>query len=35
MRGYYAGCGYFGKVNGKYVLFACESDYHEFMDEEE
>ena len=35
MRGYYTGSGYFGKVNGKYVLFACESDYYDFMSQEE
>ena len=31
MRGYYTGGGYYGKVNGRYILFASESDYFEFM----
>ena len=35
MRGYYTKTGYCGLVGGKYVLFASESDYFEFMAEEE
>ena len=31
--GYYTGSGYFGLVNGRYMLFACEGDYREFMDD--
>lgn len=31
MRGYYTASGYYGQVNGKYILFASESDYFEFM----
>lgn len=34
MRGYYTNAGYYGLVNGRYVLFASESDYYESMDEE-
>ena len=33
MRGYYTNGGYYGRVNGKYILFASESDYYEFMEE--
>ena len=29
MRGYFTSSGYMGLVNGKYVLFASESDYYE------
>ncbi len=35
MRGYYTNGGYYGRVNGKYILFASESDYFEFMADEE
>ena len=35
MRGYYTSSGYRGCVNGRYMLFASESDYREFMDGEE
>lgn len=34
MRGYYVGSGYYGLVDGKYLLFASESDYFEAMEEE-
>lgn len=34
MRGYYTSGGYWGKVGDKYILFASESDYYEFMREE-
>lgn len=29
MRGYYTASGYYGLMNGKYILFASESDYYE------
>lgn len=29
MRGYYTASGYYGLINGKYALFASESDYYE------
>ena len=35
MRGYYVGSGYYGFVDGRYVLFASENDYYESMQEEE
>ncbi len=35
MRGYYTKAGYYGRVNGRYILFASESDYFDFMAEEE
>lgn len=35
MRGYYTKTGYFGKVDGRYILFASESDYYDFMSEGE
>lgn len=31
MRGYYVPAGYMGLVNGRYRLFATESDYYEYM----
>ena len=34
MRGYYTATGYYGLVNGRYLLFASESDYFEAMEEE-
>ncbi len=30
MKGYYTDSGYMGYVDGRYVLFASESDYVEF-----
>lgn len=34
MKGYYTDAGYMGLVNGKYMLFASETDYIEFVNEE-
>ena len=35
MKGYYAGNGYYGYVDGRYVLFSSESrDYYESMEDE-
>ena len=34
MRGYFTAGGYYGMVDGRYVLFASESDYYEAMEEE-
>lgn len=31
MRGYYIPSGYMGLVNGKYMLFASESDYRDYI----
>ena len=35
MRGYYTNKGYYGRVGGRYMLFASESDYYEFMADSE
>lgn len=35
MRGYYTAQGYYGKVNGKYILFASESDYFDYVSSRE
>lgn len=34
MKGYSVSEGYMGCVNGRYMLFACEADYFEYMSEE-
>ena len=31
MQGYYTAYGYKGLVNGKYILFASESDYKDYI----
>ena len=31
MKGFYTGDGYMGLVDGKYILFASESDYYEYL----
>ena len=31
IKGYLTGTGYMGYVNGKYILFATESEYIDFM----
>ena len=33
MKGFNTGDGYMGLVDGKYILFASESDYYEYMNE--
>ena len=33
MKGYYTNSGYYGYVNGRYVLFSSESDYYESMED--
>jgi len=33
MKGYYTAEGYMGFVEGRYILFACEADYKEYMEE--
>ena len=33
MKGYYNNSGYMGYVEGRWVLFACEQDYTEYMEE--
>lgn len=32
MKGYYVDAGYMGYVEGKYILFASETDYREYME---
>lgn len=34
MKGYYTKQGYMGLVNGRYMLFASESDYYDYIWEE-
>ncbi len=34
MRGYYTASGYYGLVEGRYRLFASESEYYEAMGED-
>lgn len=34
MRGYFTGAGYYGLVDGRYMLFSGEAEYYEFMAEE-
>lgn len=33
MKGYVVASGYMGYVNGKYMLFASESDYKEWLED--
>lgn len=33
MKGYYIDCGYMGYISGRYMLFASESDYIEYVKE--
>ena len=35
MRGFYTNGGYCGHVDGRYILFASESDYFDFMADED
>lgn len=35
MKGFNTGDGYMGLVDGKYILFASESDYYEYMNDQE
>ena len=32
MKGFHTGEGYMGYVDGRYVLFASETDYYDYMD---
>ena len=34
MKGYFVGEGYMGYVDGDYLLFAYDSDYRDYMEEE-
>ncbi len=33
MKGYYTQNGYWGLVDGRYILFATEADFREFMED--
>ena len=33
MKGYATAGGYMGYAEGEYMLFACEADYEEYMEE--
>lgn len=33
MKGYTTASGYMGLVDGEYILFACEEDYREYVEE--
>lgn len=33
MKGYNTSDGYMGLVDGRYVLFACEADYREYVED--
>ena len=33
MKGYVTSNGYMGYVDGKYILFACDKEYYEFMED--
>lgn len=35
MKDYYVDAGYMGYVEGKYILFASETDYREYMEVKE
>ncbi len=35
MRGYYTNKGYYGMVRGRYMLFASESDYFDYVSDGE
>ena len=34
MKGYLTGNGYMGYVDGRYILFASESEYYDYLREE-
>ena len=34
MKGYYAGSGYYGYVDGRYLLFSSERYYYESMEDD-
>ena len=35
MKGYSVDCGYMGLVGSRYMLFATEDDYREYMEEQQ
>ena len=34
MRGYFTARGFYGLVDGRYMLFADESEYYEYLEDE-
>ena len=34
MKGYFVSYGYMGFVNGRYMLFASEEEYYEYIEEQ-
>lgn len=34
MRGYFTASGFYGLVDGRYMLFACEAEYYEYLENE-
>ena len=34
MRGYFTASGFFGLVDGEYMLFASEADYYDYMEDD-
>ena len=34
MRGYFTAAGFYGLVDGRYMLFSSESEYYEYMEGE-
>ena len=35
MRGYFTAVGFYGLVDGRYMLFASEAEYYEYLENEE
>ena len=35
MRGYFTAAGFYGLVDGRYMLFASEGEYYEYMENED
>ena len=33
MRGFFTASGFCGLVDGRYMLFACEADYYDYMED--
>lgn len=34
MKGYYTSAGFYGLIDGRYVLFSGEAEYYEYMEED-
>ena len=35
MRGYFTASGFYGLVDGRYMLFASEAEYYEYLENED